>query len=50
MFRNQRHWLQTLVTDIAYWNWKIISLSQDMWVGEHLGGSKGTYTYTRVKE
>ena len=41
---------KTLITDIDEWNWKIISLSQDMWVGEHLAGKKGTFTYTRIKD
>lgn len=46
---------KTLITDVSVtgtdvWSWKIISLSQDMWVGQHLSGKKGTYTYTRIKE
>lgn len=41
---------KTLITDVLEWNWKIISLSQDMWVGKHLAGSQGTFTYTRIKE
>lgn len=40
---------KTLITNVMEWNWKIISLTQDMWVGEHLAGKKGTYTYTRIK-
>lgn len=45
---------RTLITNVsitgdAVWSWKIISLSEDMWVGEHLSGKKGTYTYTRIK-
>lgn len=41
---------KTLITDVLEWNWEIISLSQDTWVGKHLAGKKGTYTYTRIKE
>lgn len=41
---------KTLITDVLEWNWEIISLSQDMWVGKHLAGQKGTHTYTRIKE
>ena len=48
------HWTydsesRTLITDVLEWNWKIINVSENMWTGEHLAGSKDTYTYSRVE-
>lgn len=48
------HWTydsesRTLITDVLEWNWEIINVSENMWTGEHLAGSKDTYTYSRVE-
>ena len=40
---------QTLVTDILNWNWKVITVSENQWVGTHLAGKGSTITYSRVK-
>lgn len=40
---------QTLVTDILNWNWKVITVSENQWVGTHLAGNGSTITYSRAK-
>jgi len=41
---------KTLITTVPNWNWEIISVSKDMWVGKRLHGSGPVITYTRVNE